>query len=152
MAERIALEQTVRDLYLARNANDLDAIMKLLAQDFTFQIVGSGRLGPLALAVNTQETVRGTFQDLIDAWDLNRLETVGIYVDGDTVVAHRAGPIVFRPSKTEIQTHIIDKFTFRDGRVAAIEEFVDTLLVAETIGLLGEPDVYSSSTRDRISL
>lgn len=153
MTERSVLEDIVRALYLARNANDVDTIMAHLDPDFSFRMAGSGRLGTMALAVNTPETVRGTFLNLMQSWDLSGMETTGMYVDGDTVVVHRSGSVRFIPSETRERTEFIDKFTFRNGRVIDLTEFVDTLFVAETIGLLGElVPVYSSSTLDRMRL
>ncbi|WDZ78380.1 nuclear transport factor 2 family protein [Ensifer adhaerens] len=153
MTERSVLETSVRALYLARNVNDLDTMMAQLHPDFSFRIVGNGRLGTMALAVNTPETVRSSFQALVENWDLSEMEMVGAYADGETIVVHRAGVICFIPSQTRQRTEIIDKFTFRDGRIVDLTEFVDTLFVAETIGLLDtrERD-YSSSTLDRMSL
>lgn len=141
MTERSMLEFRVRALYLARNVNDLDTMMAQLDPDFSFRIVGSGRLGTMALAVNTPETVRDSFATLVNNWDLSEMEMVGCYADGDTVVVHRAGFVRFIPSQTRERTEIIDKFTFRDDRIVDLTEFVDTLFVAEAIGLLNEPAV-----------
>lgn len=153
MTERSVLETRVRALYVARNANDIDTMMAQLDPDFSFRIVGSGRLGPLTIAVNTPETVRSSFLSLVNDWDLSEMEMVGAYVDGDTIVVHRAGVVRFIPSQMRERTEIIDKFTFRNGRIFDLTEFVDTLFVAETVGLLGAPGgVYSSSTLDKISL
>ena len=153
MTERSMLEFRVRALYLARDVNDLDTMMAQLDPDFSFRIVGSGRLGTMALAVNTPETVRDSFTTLVKNWDLSEMEMVGAYADGDTIVVHRAGVVCFIPSQTRQRTEIIDKFTFRDGRIVDLTEFVDTLFVAETIGLLDAPDRdYSPSTLDRMSL
>lgn len=153
MTERSVLESRVQALYSARNVNDLDTIMALLDPDFSFRIVGSARLGTMALAVNTPETVRGSFQALIESWDLSEMEMVGAYADGDTIVVHRAGVVCFIPSRTRERTEIIDKFTFRSGRIVDLTEFVDTLFVAETVGLLDAQNRdYSPSTLDRMSL
>ena len=153
------LKRTVQALYRARIANDIDTIMAQLDPEFSFRIAASGRLGPMAMAVNTPESVRSTFLDLMDSWDLSGMKTVGTYVDGDTVVTHRSGTVRFIPSETEAQTELIDKFTFRNGRIIDLTEFVDTLFVAETIGLFDERGAqrdetadYSASTLDRINL
>ncbi|MGO4621236.1 nuclear transport factor 2 family protein [Ensifer sp. 2YAB10] len=153
MTERSILETRVRALYSARDVNDLDTMMAQLDPEFSFRIVGNGRLGTMALAVNTPETVRSSFEALVQNWDLSEMEMVGAYVDGDTIVVHRAGVVCFVPSQTLERTEIIDKFTFRNGRIVDLTEFVDTLFVAETIGLLSTRGVdYSPSTLDRMSL
>ncbi|MGE6785988.1 nuclear transport factor 2 family protein [Ensifer adhaerens] len=141
MTERNVLETRVRALYLARNGNDLDTMMAQLDPDFSFRIVGTGRLGAMALAVNTPETVRGSFAALVENWDLSEMEMIGCFADGDTIVVHRAGFVRYIPTQARKRTEIIDKFTFRDGRIVDLTEFVDTLFVAETMGLLNEPAV-----------
>ncbi|MEI2299863.1 nuclear transport factor 2 family protein [Ensifer sp. MJa1] len=153
------LKRAVQALYRARIANDIDTIMAQLDPEFSFRIAASGRLGAIAMAVNTPESVRSTFLDLMDSWDLSGMKTIGTYVDGETIVTHRSGTIRFIPSDTEAETEFIDKFTFRNGRIIDFTEFVDTLFVAETIGLLGEQGDhrdetadYSPSTLDRMSL
>lgn len=155
MADRTTLEQTVHSLYAARDANDLEGMLACLHPAFSFRIVGSGRLGAMTQRVSDPESVRSAFRGLVDAWDLSQMKTVQLDVDGSTVYAHRVGPIRFVPSDTWFDTEILDRFRFSDGRMADLTEFVDTLLVAETVGLVAMPAIavdYSSSTRDSISL
>ncbi|KQW58982.1 MULTISPECIES: nuclear transport factor 2 family protein [unclassified Ensifer] len=155
MPDRTALEQTVHSLYAARDANDLEAMLACLHPTFSFRIVGSGRLGAMTQKVSNPEAVRSAFRGLVDAWDLSQMKTVQLDVDGNTVYAHRVGPIRFVPSDTWFDTEILDRLSFSDDRMADLTEFVDTLLVAETVGLVAMPAIavdYSSSTRDSISL
>ncbi|HEV7305821.1 nuclear transport factor 2 family protein [Ensifer sp.] len=135
MTDRAVLEEVVRGVYAARNANDVDGILRHLEPDCRFRIVGN-RLGPITIAVDTPNAVRGMLEDLIANWDITGMDTVGLHVDGDTVIVHRAGTIRFIPSDRRESTEIIDKFTFRDRRITDVTEFVDTLFVAETVGLL----------------
>lgn len=154
MADRTALEQTVRSLYAARDSNDLEGMLACLHATFSFRIVGSGRLGAMTQKVTDPESVRSAFRGLVDAWDLSQMKTVQLDVDGDTAYAHRVGAIRFVPTGTWFETEIMDRFRFRDDRMVDLTEFVDTLLVAETIGLVPMPAVapdYASSIRDSIS-
>lgn len=155
MADRTALEQAVRSLYAARDANDLEGMLACLHPTFSFRIVGSSRLGAMIQKVSDPQSVRAAFRGLVDAWDLSRMKTVQLDVDGDTAYAHRVGAIRFVPTDTWFDTEIMDRFRFREDRMVDLTEFVDTLLVAETVGLVPVPAVspdYTSSVRDSISL
>ncbi|WP_018240191.1 nuclear transport factor 2 family protein [Ensifer sp. BR816] len=136
MADRSELERAVQTIYGARNENDLDTIMAWFDPACRFRIVGSTWLGLMTQPVNGTDSIRSSIQALLENWDLSGVSTVSLHVDGDTVCVHRAGPVRFIPSNTSKEMELMDKFTFKDGRVVDFAEFVDTLEVAETVGLL----------------
>ncbi len=136
MTDRSELESAVRMIYGARNENDIDTIMAWFDPACRFRIVGSAWLGPMTQPVNGTDSIRSSIQALLDNWDLSGVSIVSLHVDGDTVCVHRAGQVRFIPSDTSKDMELMDKFTFKDGRVVDFAEFVDTLEVAETVGLL----------------
>jgi ketosteroid isomerase-like protein len=135
MTDRETLEGIVNKLYEARAVNDIDSVMSHTGPGFSFCILGSGKLSPMAQRVSEPAAVDAAVRGLVADWDMSKIETTRIYVDGDTVFAHRAGPIRYKGGK-EIQTEYLDRFTFKDGKIIDLTEFVDTLMVAETVGLL----------------
>ncbi len=136
MRDRRELEDAVRRFYQARNDNDIEAIMAMLDPACSFRIVGDDRLGPMTQRIDDPGTMRVAIQALLEAWDLSNFSIIGLHVDGETVFAHRAGQIRHLPSNVCINTEILDKITFKDGRIVDFEEFVDTLLVADILGVL----------------
>lgn len=136
MTDRETLEGIVNKLYEARAVNDVDGLMSWAGPGFSFCLVGSGKLAPMAQRVCEPAAVDTAIRTLVDHWDMSRVQTTRLYVDGDTVFAHRAGVLRFNPTGKEIETEYIDRFTFKDGKIVDITEFVDTLLVAETVGLV----------------
>ncbi|WP_349434491.1 nuclear transport factor 2 family protein [Pararhizobium sp. A13] len=136
MTDRETLESIVNELYAARSVSDMDGVMSCAGPGFSFRIVGSGRLAPMAQRVCEPAAVNAAVKTLIEQWDMSKIRTTGLYVDGDTVFAHRAGVLRFNPTGKEIETEYIDRFTFKDGKIIDLTEFVDTLLVAETVGLV----------------
>lgn len=139
MTDRTALEEAVRSLYAARDANDLEGMLACLHATFSFRIVGSGRLDPMTQKVSDPQSVRSAFRSLVDAWDLSQMKTVQLDVVDDTAYAHRVGAIRFIPTGTWFDTEIMDRFRFREDRMIDLTEFVHTLLVAETVGLVPKP-------------
>jgi ketosteroid isomerase-like protein len=136
MTDRSELESTVQAIYKARRDNDIDALMVFFDPACSFRIVGSDRLGSMTQTVDDSESLRNVMTSFMNNWDFSKLNTTSLHVDGDTVFAHRSGQVRFIPSDVWNNTEFIDKFTFKDGLVVDLAEFIDTLQVAETMGLV----------------
>lgn len=143
MTDRRELERTVRAFYRARNDHDIDAIMSMVDPEASFRIAGNYRLGPLTHSVDGASEIRARFSDLMASWDLSDMDFDSIYIDGDTAIVHRAGPVRFIPQDSFFDTEMMDKLTFRDGRVIEFTEFVDTLQAAEIIGFVKPSGVWT---------
>jgi ketosteroid isomerase-like protein len=137
MTDREAMEGVVNTLYAARALSDIGAMMALAGPDFSFRMVGSGKLAPMTQRVSEPAAVDMAVQTLVAHWDMSKVKTTRLYVDGDTVFAHRAGVIRYTPNGKEVETEYLDRFTFKDGKIIDMTEFVDTLMIADTVGLLG---------------
>ncbi|MEZ2132103.1 MULTISPECIES: nuclear transport factor 2 family protein [unclassified Sinorhizobium] len=135
MSDREQLENTIREFYRARDKGDIDAMMALFDPACRFRIAGSDKLGSITQQVDGQAALREAVTTLVDTWDLSNVRITSLHVDGDTVFVHRTGEIRFIPSGEVTPTELLDKLTFRNGLVVDYLEFVDTLLVADTIGL-----------------
>lgn len=136
MTERNILETAVMALYTARRDNDLDGLMSCLHPDCSFRIAGTERLAPMSHTVTGNDAMRTAMQEFMNNWDFTKLETSGIYIDGETVFAVRSGIVRFIPTDQSSRTEFVDHFTFRDGKVIELVEYIDTLHVAETVGLV----------------
>lgn len=136
MTDRKVLEDIVTRFYEARAANDKAKLLSFAAPDFSFCIVASGKLAPMGQRVCEPEVLDATVGQLLADWDMSNLKTTRLYIDDDTVFAHRAGRLRYNPADKEIETEFIDRFTFKDGKIVDMTEFVDTLLIAETVGLV----------------
>jgi ketosteroid isomerase-like protein len=136
MTDRNELERTVQALYKARRDNDLDTFMTFFDPACSFRIVGNDRLVPMTQRVNGADSLRIAVQGFMDNWDFTKLDTISLHVDGDTVFAVRSGQVRYIPFNISKDTEFIDRFTFKNGLVTDLAEYVDTLEVAETIGLV----------------
>ncbi|QRM57277.1 nuclear transport factor 2 family protein [Sinorhizobium sp. BG8] len=136
MTDRTKLESVVRTVYRARDENDVETIVANWGPDGTFRIVGNEGMGPITKPVRGVEAVRATLQELLNDWDLADARIVSLHVDENTVYVHRAGRVRFIPSDTWINTDMMDKFTFEGDKIVDFLEFADTMLIAETAGLL----------------
>ncbi len=136
MTDRETLKGIVNTLYAARAINDVGAMMALAGPGFSFRMVGSGRLAAMTQQVSEPAAVDAAVQTLVAHWDMSKVRTTRLYIDGDTVFAHRAGLIRYMPNGKVIETEFVDRLTFKDGKIIDMTQFVDTLMIADTVGLL----------------
>ncbi|MCV9960486.1 nuclear transport factor 2 family protein [Pararhizobium sp. BT-229] len=136
MTDRKVLEDIVTSFYEARAASDKAKLLSFAAPDFSFCIVASGKLAPMGQRVCEPALLDATVDNLLADWDMTNIKTTRLYIDDDTVFAHRAGTIRYNPRDKEVETEFIDRFTIKDGRIVDMTEFVDTLMIAETVGLV----------------
>jgi ketosteroid isomerase-like protein len=148
MTDRGTLESTIGEIYRARDADDIDALMNWVDPACSFRIVGTGRLGPTTQKVDDCASLRATLMALMENWDLTGVGNTGLCIEGDTVFVHRAGTVRFIPTDTRFDTEFVDKFTFRNGRVVELTEFVDTLSVAEAAGLVAPESAQGAQAVD----
>jgi ketosteroid isomerase-like protein len=134
MASRSEIEQFVNNTYEERTKGNIDKLLSHFHPDCRFRIVGSEQMSPLFAQVTGRESFRGMLKALIDDWDFADFRTERLYVDGDTVFAHRAGTIRYVPTGTRFVTEILDKITVRENQIVDFVEFLDTQTVANVSG------------------
>lgn len=134
MASRSEIEQFVNSTYEERRKGNIDKVLSHFHPDCRFRIVGSEQMGPFSAQVNGRGNFRPVLQALIEDWDFAEFRTEKLYVDGDTVFAHRAGPITYVPTGTRFETEILDKITVRENQIVDFVEFLDTQTVANVSG------------------
>lgn len=131
MTDRRTLESAIADFYEARGNLDLAKSMSFFDEHCFFRIAGTEELGPFTQPTHTRDQLTDAARALFDNWDLKGLKTVNAYFDGDVVLVHRAGSIVHRPSKKTFDTEMMDKLTFKDGRIVEYLQFLDTYGIAK---------------------
>ena len=125
----------VREMYAARQLNTRDAVEKYFDPDIAFRVAGSGLLHPMTAPIRGAEALRGVLDSLLSTWDWSGFGITSVNVDADKAFVHLAGKIRHLPSGTLIDTEILDVLTYKEGRIIAFTEFLDTQLVAKTPGL-----------------
>jgi ketosteroid isomerase-like protein len=71
--------------------------------------------------------------DLCENWDFADVRQSAMWVEGDTAIVKRGGPIRHRPSGQVIDTSFIEIMTVKNGKISAFEQYVDTQLIAHTL-------------------
>jgi ketosteroid isomerase-like protein len=129
--------ETLRKFYDARNRADLEEQLSYLHPRCVFRIVGHPGLGSFTEVADTPEKIRAAAAVLFEAWDLSGLETVDSHRSGDTVFVHRKGQVRFIPADIPFETELMDKFTFKDGLIIELLQFVDTHIVTLVLAKAG---------------
>jgi ketosteroid isomerase-like protein len=135
MAERNETERLVRESYAARKRNSVPETLKHFHPDIRFRIMGSEALGPMTKGVSGLDALRSMFEGLFPAWDWSNFEIRSIHVDGDKAFVHLSGPIRHVPTGKVIDTEVLDRLTIKDGLIVDFVEYVDTHLLAQTVGI-----------------
>lgn len=136
MANSADVRALTEEFFAIRNTDDpVEHIVKRFQPDGCFQILGPARLGAFTQKFEGHDAVRVAATALVGDWDLSGLANV-IYTDGDTTLTHRKGKVRFNPTNHEFETEFIDKMTFRDGKIVEYVQFLDTLGIAEAVGMV----------------
>jgi ketosteroid isomerase-like protein len=135
MAERNEIERIVRESYAARKKNDVPETLKHFHRDIRFRLMGSESLGPMTKGVSGLDALRSMFEGLFPAWDWSSFEIRNIHVDGDRAFVHLSGQIRYVPTGAVIDTEILDRLTIKDGLIVDFVEYLDTHLLAQTVGI-----------------
>lgn len=133
MADRGTLEKVVAEFYDARGRRDLEKSMSFFDENCYFRIVGTDNLVPFTQPTGTRAELAEIARQLFDNWDLRDLETVKMYVDGNVAFVHRAGNVEHR-SGTRFHTEMMDKLTFKRGKIVEYLQFLDTYQIAKVAG------------------
>jgi ketosteroid isomerase-like protein len=135
MAERNEIERIVKESYAARKRNSVAETLKYFHPDVSFRVMGSENLGPMTKGVSGLDALRSMFEGLFPAWDWSNFEIRSIHVDGDRAFVHLSGQIRHVPTGKIIDTEILDRLTIKDGLIVDFAEFLDTHLLARTVGI-----------------
>lgn len=135
---RDAIESILNGIYASRKANDVAQILSYFAPDAVYRIAGDARVCPVA-AAHRGGALRETVSMLCEAFPATEFAPRRIVVDGDTAMSWVALSVVFARTGEKIDSELAHVWTFRDGKVAELVEFLDTALVAQLHQSLANP-------------
>mgnify|MGYP001552151426 CR=1 FL=1 len=125
-------KQVVLDFYEAGARGDMDACFALLADDVTWTNIGSTKfsgtyIGKQALAENLLGPLFGELKAGISS------QIEQLTAEGDIVVAQTSGNAETRDGTPYNNTYC-QVIRIRDGRIAAVKEYMDTALIDSVFG------------------
>ena len=135
-ASQPELKAIVMDAYDARRRENVDEIMSFFHPDAVFRIVANPELGDISQTLRGLDELTAAMVEMCKAWDWTGLPITDIVVEGDRAVVHTIGEMHHAPTGGRFDYEILDKLTFKDGKIIEFIEFLDThrvhkLLVGE---------------------
>lgn len=125
-------KQVVLDFYEAGARGDMDTCLALLADDVTWSNIGSTRFsGTYTGKQDVIENLIGPLFGQLKTGIASRLEHM--VAEGDTVVAQTTGQAETLDGTPYNNTYC-QVFRIRDGRIAAVREYMDTALIDAVFG------------------
>ena len=138
MTDRQAILAAVENHYAMRNTEDPAKVLATIHPDCRHRIVGNDRLAPFTQINQGEDALRKAVDSLVGEWDLSGLRNLNIYIDEqqNTARVQRKGTVLHKEKGIKFDTEMIDKLTFRDGRIVEYDQFVDTYHVAKEMGMI----------------
>lgn len=128
-----ATRKLVQQLLAARSAGDVDGIAAVLADDAVWVLPPSSTFGPFEGRDVVAEALGGGVAGTLFDQSTVRRDVRRMVVDGDTAVVqlHLSATTL---KGTEYVNEYCWVYTCRDGRIARLEEYADTLHAGRVFG------------------
>jgi ketosteroid isomerase-like protein len=142
--DRAQIAAIIDKAYAARKAGDVAALVGLFRPDGVFRVAGAPESFPVAASARGEAEIRDRVRGFVQTFQFLEIEPLDLIVEGDKAARRWRAKIRHVPSGAVRETEAGDIWTFKDGRVAALVQFVDTAMVADLVkgaeaGRLREP-------------
>ncbi len=127
-------KEVVEAMYAAFAAGDIPAVTALLAEDIEWNEAEGNKLADRSPYIGPQAVVEGVFQRLAEDFAQFEVEINTIISDGELVVTEGRYHATARDSGITIHPRIASFWTVRNGKIAAFQQHVDTLILAKAVG------------------
>jgi uncharacterized protein (TIGR02246 family) len=129
--ETEATRSLVQQFLTARSAGDVDAMAALLADDAVWRLPQSATFGPFEGREAVAKALGGVSGSIFDPATVKR-DVRKVIVDGDTAVVQQRLTATTQKGK-EYANEYCWVYTCRDGKVALLEEYADTLYASKIL-------------------
>ena len=120
--------EVVKGMYAAFGRGDLSGVLNALAEDVDWLTPGSKAI-PYAGRYHGHAAVTGFFQKLVETTEFDPFVIEQYIEQGDVVVALGSYSGRSKETKKTFKSRWSMVFIFRNGKVAAFEEYLDTAAI-----------------------
>ena len=128
---RAEMEQLVRNLYAARVAGDVDAIVCLMAPDVDFALAGDPIASPVAGRLRGSDRLRVQLAQLVQGFTFNSYDIVTLVVEGSRAAVRARANITSAITGATVDMELADFIEAEGGRAVSFVQFCDTALAAK---------------------
>ena len=127
--DRRQIEATLTAIYAARAANDAAGILAHFAPSAAWRIAGDS--GCCAMAQDYRgEALPAALGTMCALFQVQALEPGPAIIDGPRAAVPVRARFTFAPTGETVDTAMLDLWTFADGQVQSVEEYLDTAHLA----------------------
>jgi ketosteroid isomerase-like protein len=135
MTNAADMKKTVRALYKARCAGDLEGTLKDIADDGVFKMNARGiPVQGAGEAVIGKAAVRAAVAQLIKDWKFDDWKERSLLVEGDKALLHWQADVTYNKTGKHALMHCFDIITFRDGKITTFRQSTDTAMMMKLAG------------------
>ncbi len=127
-------KEVIEALYAAFAAGDIPAVTGLMAEDIEWNEAEGNKLADRSPYISPQAVVDGVFQRLADDFEQFEVDINTIISEGDLVVTEGRCHATARDTGVKINPRIASFWTVKNGKIAAFQQHVDTLILAKAVG------------------
>jgi ketosteroid isomerase-like protein len=125
--------RTISEVYRARVAGDVDAMMALVTDDARFAWNASAPMPQPPLVIEGPVAIRRALAGMVNDVEFRDLEIVDSVVEGLKAAFHTRFTACARASGKSALTETLDLVRFRDGKVSSYIQFFDTALAQQLV-------------------
>jgi len=123
MADRLQVEQLVRELHAARLESDLERLCALYSPEAQLRIAGSSDGKPIAIAAIGITEIRPWLSILVKTFRFTQYALHSLTADPPRAAAHWRVDIHSKVTGAVVPTELVDLLDIRGGRIATHTEF-----------------------------
>jgi ketosteroid isomerase-like protein len=131
--DRAQIKAIIDKAYTARKAGDVEALVGMFRPDADFRVAGAPETFPVAASARGAAEIRERVRGFVQTFQFLELEPLDLIIEGDKAARRWRAKIRHVPSGKVREMEAGDIWTFKDGRVASLVQFVDTAMVAELV-------------------
>ena len=131
--DRAQIAAVIDKTYAARKAGDVEALVGLFRPDGVFRVAGAPEFFPVATSARGEAEIRNRVRAFVQTFQFLEFEPLDLIIEGDKAARRWRAKIRHVPSGEVREMEAGDIWTFKDGRVASLVQFIDTAMVADLV-------------------
>jgi ketosteroid isomerase-like protein len=139
--DRAQIKGLIDKAYAARKAGDVEALVGLFRPDGVFRVAGAPETFPVAASARGEAEIRERVRGFVQTFQFLEIEPLDLIVEGDKAARRWRAKIRHIASGEVRETEAGDIWTFKDGRVASLIQFIDTAMIADLVKA-AEPSLF----------
>jgi ketosteroid isomerase-like protein len=130
MTSRTQIEDTIRDLWIARLQGDLEGTLKGVAEGAVFSLNARGT-GEKSMSERStgKAAIRPVLRQLIENWRFDDWKQISLLIDGEKALLHWTARVTCVPTGKSENFDVFDLIAFQDDKIVDYHQSTDTALL-----------------------